>query len=72
MKLRVSHVLVQPILIWDDGEELTPGPQAQPAQLPLSALAGLADQLRKEIAEQEAQLRNGGTELASLNGDVGE
>lgn len=58
MKLRVSHVLVQPILTWDDGEELTPGPQAQPVQLPLSALAGLADQIRKEIAEQEAQLLN--------------
>ena len=59
MKLRVSHVLVQPILTWDDGEELTPGPQATPVQIPLSALAGLADQIRKEIAEQEAKLLNG-------------
>ena len=62
-RLRVSHVIVQPVLTWDDGEELTPGPQAQPVQIPLSALAGLADQIRAEIAQQEAQLlHNGGGE----------
>jgi hypothetical protein len=56
MKLRVSHVIVQPVLVWDDGEELKPGPQAQPVQLPLSALAGMADQIKAEIAAQETQL----------------
>lgn len=53
-RLRVAHVLVQPVLVWDDGDELTPGPDAQPVQVPLSGLAGLADQLRDEIAAAEA------------------
>ena len=57
-KLRIAHVIVQPVLVWDDGEELNQGPQAQPVQLPLSALAGLADQIRAEIAAQESQLLN--------------
>lgn len=58
-RLRVSHVIIQPILVWDDGEELSPGPNAGPVQVPLSALAGMADQISKEIAEQEAQLLQG-------------
>jgi hypothetical protein len=56
MKLRISHVIVQPVLVWDDGEELTPGPQTAPANLPVSALDGLAERLRTEIAEQESTI----------------
>lgn len=48
-RLRVAHVIVQPVLAWDDGEELSPGPQASPITVPLSALAGLADQIRAEV-----------------------
>lgn len=54
-RLRVSHVIVQPVLVWDDGEELTPGPQASPMQVPLSALSGVADSIRTDVASFEAQ-----------------
>lgn len=54
-RLRVAHVIVQPVLVWDDGTELSPGPQAQPMQVPLSELDGMADKLRAEVAAAEAQ-----------------
>ena len=49
-RLRIAHVLIQPVLVWDDGEELEPGPEAQAVQVKLSELAGMADQLRAELA----------------------
>lgn len=48
-RLRVSHVIVQPVLVWDDGDELTPGPELNPASMPLSALADMAEQMRMEV-----------------------
>lgn len=54
-RLRVSHVVVQPVLVWDNGQELSPGPQAQPVSVPLSGLAGLADEIITKIAEAESQ-----------------
>lgn len=54
-KLRVAHVLVQPVLVWDDGEELTPfEPAPGPTQVALSALDGLAEKIRDEIAQVSA------------------
>jgi hypothetical protein len=50
-RLRLVQVIVTPVLMWDDGEELTPGPQLQPVTVPLSALAGLAESLPAEIAQ---------------------
>lgn len=51
-KLRVAHVLVQPVLVWDDGEELTPfAPPPNATQVSLSELDGLADKIRAEIAQ---------------------
>lgn len=50
-RLRVLHVIVQPVLVWDDGDTLTPGPSAQP--LPL-AVADLID----FPAELQAQVEN--------------
>lgn len=52
-RLRVAHVIVQPVLVWDDGTELSPGPQAQPIQVPLSELDGMADKLRTEVAKAQ-------------------
>lgn len=49
-RLRISHVAVQPVLVWDDGEELSPGPQISPVTVPLSGLAGLAETLPVEVA----------------------
>lgn len=57
-KLRVLHVVVQPVLVWDDGEELTPfEQQAQPIQVPLSALDGLADKLKVELSQLQEQIK---------------
>lgn len=53
-RLRVAHVIVQPVLVWDDGEELTPGPAAQAVQVSLGRLDGMAERLRAEIAQAEA------------------
>lgn len=70
-KLRVLHVVVQPVLVWDNGEELEQGPEVQPQAIPFSALAGLAEQITStlpELAEQilkQAQAENGG------DGDAG-
>ncbi len=49
-RCRIAHVVVQPVLVWDDGEELSPGPDAQPFSVPLSALAGLGEKLSAEVA----------------------
>lgn len=49
-RLRCSHIVVQPVFVWDDGEELTPGPQAQPIQTSLAGLANIGEQLRVEMA----------------------
>ena len=54
--LRVLHVLVQPVLVWDDGVELAPGPQVDAVALPVSQLSGFADGLADEIEKLEQQL----------------
>lgn len=53
-RLRVAHVIVQPILVYDDGEELTPGPAMNATQVRLSDLSGLADEIRETILQAEA------------------
>ncbi len=58
-RARISHVVVQPILVWDDGEELSPGPDAQPFSVPLSALAGLGEKLSVEVAALKEQAADG-------------
>ncbi len=64
-RLRVSHVIVQPVLVIDNGEELSPGPQAQPVSVPLSALDGLADLIRAEIAQMQEQMDGAGDPSAT-------
>lgn len=49
-RLRVLHVLVQPVLVWDDGETLTPGPEVNVAQVPLGALGEMPEQIAQTIA----------------------
>ncbi len=58
-RARISHVVVQPILVWDDGVELSPGPDAQPFSVPLSALAGLGEKLSVEVAALKEQAADG-------------
>lgn len=55
-RLRVAHVLVQPVLVWDDGNELSPGPQLQATQLQLSQVAATLAAVPQQIAELERQL----------------
>lgn len=54
-RLRIAGVIVTPVLLWDDGENLTPGPQAQPQQVALADLDGMADRLRAEVEQHNAQ-----------------
>lgn len=49
-RLRISHVVVQPVLVWDDGEELEPAEQITPIQVPLSKLPALAKTLPNEVS----------------------
>lgn len=54
-RLRIARVIVQPVLVWDDGDELTDGPIVDPVQLPLSAVPGFIDSLPEQVAEIEEQ-----------------
>lgn len=55
-RLRVQHILVQPVLVWDDGDELRAGPQLEAAALPLSQVAGEVAKIPGQLAALEAQL----------------
>lgn len=57
-KLRIAHIIVQPVLVWDDGEELTPFEQQVSAiQVPLSQLNGLCDRFKEEVKKIEEHLK---------------
>lgn len=51
-KVRISHLVIQPVLVLDDGEELTPGPQLEAAPVTLSQLEDYVAKLRAFVAEQ--------------------
>lgn len=55
-KLRISHILVQPVIVWDDGEELSPGPATQPTQVKPSDLATLLPHILAQLTQVEAEL----------------
>lgn len=55
-RLRISHIIVQPVLMWDNGEELHPGPTIQPLHLPLSELPEFTANLPTQVAEVAAEL----------------
>lgn len=65
-RLRVVHVVVQPVLVWDDGVELTPGPTVDAVTVPLSALPGLAGDIAAEVG------RVSEADQGALGGDVGD
>lgn len=62
-RLRIAHLVVQPVLVWDDAEEMEPGPTLNPVTLPLSKVAHLVETLPAEVAALAAQLA-GQTEVA--------
>lgn len=47
--LRLQSIILQPVLLWDDGEELIPGPEIEPAMLPLSRAGEWLENLPGEI-----------------------
>lgn len=55
-RLRIDRIVVQTVLVWDDGEELTPGPEVEPVAMPLSRLAEFAATLPIEVAALGASL----------------
>lgn len=55
-RLRVSHLIVQPVLVWDDGEDFTPGPTPQPINVTLSQVPEMVAALPGEVAKIEASL----------------
>lgn len=50
-KLRVLHVNVQAVLVYDDGKELSPGPVMNPVQVKLSELGKLDEEIRESVAQ---------------------
>jgi hypothetical protein len=58
-RLRLQHFIVQPVLVWDDGNDLTPGPQVQPQPLTVAGLRELAEEWPAKLAELQAQAKNG-------------
>lgn len=54
-RLRVQHVLVQPVLLWDDGTDLEPGPELEPILVPISKLSEYVERLPDGIAQLQAQ-----------------
>lgn len=55
-RLRIQSLLVTPVLVWDDGEELTAGPELGQIALPLSKLGDFAGSLPAELAALEEKL----------------
>lgn len=55
-RFRIAHLIVQPVLVWDDGEELSPGPPLSPVTVPLSHLGVLAEMLPGQVADLAAKL----------------
>ena len=65
--LRIGYVLVQPILFWDDGENLIPGPTAQPVQKKLRDLSQYPTEVLEELEryqkENDESMSNGKAEI---------
>lgn len=54
-RLRLVHLVVQPVVVADDGEHLTPVDAGQMI-VTVADLEGFAGAFREQLAEQEAQL----------------
>ena len=64
-RLRVSHVVIQPVLVWDDGEELSPGPELQGFSVPLSRVPGIIDSLPGEVELLATKIAEGSDQLGA-------
>ncbi|AZS07299.1 hypothetical protein PP505_gp29 [Gordonia phage Dorito] len=61
-KLRLLHVAIQPVVVWDDGTELSAGPDLSPVVVPLSQAADI-------LAALPAEVRNLAAQIAEQSGD---
>lgn len=50
MPLRLAHLRITPVLVWDDGDSILPGPELNEVAVPLSGLGELAERLPAEVA----------------------
>lgn len=56
-KLRIQSISLQVALTWDDGKELTPGPDLQPVVLSLSQAKDMLDGLEDEVVKLAEQIK---------------
>jgi hypothetical protein len=54
-RLRLQHFVVQPVLVYDDGDELSPAPPVDPQALTLVGLRELAENWPAKLAELDGQ-----------------
>lgn len=54
--LRIARIVVQPELVWDDGEELSAGPPIDSLSITLTQLREFAEALPGQVADMERQL----------------
>lgn len=54
-RTRIVHFRIEPVLVVDDGEELLPGPQLEPATVTLSQLGDYITRLRDFIGQLDAR-----------------
>lgn len=59
MTVRLLHFVVQPVLVVDDGDEITPAPALQPNVLTLKGLRDMADRWPEHLAQMAAQIEAG-------------
>lgn len=55
--LRIQAIQIQVLLVWDDGQELRPGPPLEPMVVTLSQAIAMLDRLPSEIANLAVQIK---------------
>lgn len=55
-RLRLLHILVQPVLVWDDGETLAAGPKADGFTLSMADLDEFPAKFRADLERLREQL----------------
>lgn len=55
-RLRIAYVIVQPVLVWDDGTQLSPGPKTASIEVALPELPNLPKVLLAELDQTQKTL----------------
>jgi hypothetical protein len=66
-RLRIAYVAVQPALVWDDGDQLVPGPEVQTVRLPLMHARQMLNELPDKVADLAEQIRDRDAAEAQLD-----